>query len=106
MVKQGDVIIVSFDPTVGHEQKKTRPAVVVSGNDYNELCNLVWVCPISHAKEYPLHLELPPGLPVDGKVLCEQIRSLDIYNRGYKVICRVSDDFLNRILSIEKAILK
>ncbi len=33
-IKRGDVFLVNFDPTVGAEARKTRPAVLVS-NDIN-----------------------------------------------------------------------
>jgi len=31
-IKRGDVFLVNFDPTVGAEAKKTRPALVVSND--------------------------------------------------------------------------
>jgi mRNA-degrading endonuclease toxin of MazEF toxin-antitoxin module len=30
--KQGDILILDFDPRTGHEQKGRRPALVVSGD--------------------------------------------------------------------------
>ena len=30
LYEQGDIIEVDFDPTLGHEPKKMRPAIVVS----------------------------------------------------------------------------
>ena len=35
MVKQGDIIKINFNPSVGHEEGKFRPALVVSNDDYN-----------------------------------------------------------------------
>ena len=32
--RQGDLVVVPFDPAVGHEAKKTRPAIVVSNDDF------------------------------------------------------------------------
>ena len=34
-IVQCDVILVDFNPSVGHEPAKLRPAVVVSGYGYN-----------------------------------------------------------------------
>lgn len=93
MVKQGTIIIVSFDPALGHEQKKTRPALVVSNNGFNSRCNMTWLCPISHANDYPLHVDLPQGLKTDGKVLCEQIKAMDLSSRQYKIIEVVPESF-------------
>ena len=97
MVKQGDIILLNFDPSKGHEQQKTRPALVVSNNAYNKQCNIIWVCPISHANEYPLHIPLPDGLKTNGKVLCEHIRGMDIESRTYKYLESVPASFMTQI---------
>jgi mRNA-degrading endonuclease toxin of MazEF toxin-antitoxin module len=41
-VKRGEVFLVNFDPTVGAEAKKTRPAVVVSNDVNNTHSPSVW----------------------------------------------------------------
>lgn len=99
MVKQGDIILLSFDPSKGHEQQKTRPALVVSNDAYNQKSNIIWVCPISHSNDYPLHISLPEGLKTDGKVLCEHIRGMDIDSRTYKYLESVPVSFMARIVA-------
>jgi mRNA interferase MazF len=32
--KQGDIIVIDFDPQTGHEQKGRRPCLVVSNNQF------------------------------------------------------------------------
>ena len=104
MVKQGDIIKVDFGPSMGHEEDKFRPGLIVSNDDYNSYCGGIYlICPISHAKEFPLHIDLPNGLNTDGKVLCEHIRSLDLGARKYKIVERVPQDFMNSISDILKA---
>ena len=45
--KRGDVWLVSFDPSIGGEIQKTRPALVLSNDTANALLNRVQVVPIS-----------------------------------------------------------
>ncbi len=53
--RRGDVWLVSFDPSIGGEIQKTRPAVVLSNDTANALLNRVQVVPISSQVErlYP-----------------------------------------------------
>jgi len=104
MVKQGDIVKVSFNPQQGHEQAGYRPALVVSNNDFNAKTQLVIVCPITNTNNnFPLHIPLPNGLVSTGVVLCEHIRTLDLNARQYSFIESVSTDFLQRIMDVISA---
>ena len=54
-LKRGDVYWVDFEPSVGGEIKKVRPAVIVSNDAANATLNRVLVVPISSQvqKVYP-----------------------------------------------------
>jgi len=53
--RRGEVWWVSFDPSVGGEIQKTRPAIVISNDSANAALNRVIVVPVSSqvVKVYP-----------------------------------------------------
>ncbi len=54
-LKRGDVYWVNFDPSIGGEITKIRPAVVISNNANNRYANRVQVVPVTSNTEkiYP-----------------------------------------------------
>lgn len=53
--RRGEVWWVAFDPSVGGEIQKTRPAVIISNNGANSALNRLQVVPLTSqvAKVYP-----------------------------------------------------
>lgn len=105
--KQGDIVFLDFNPTKGHEQKGTRPAVVISNNVFNINTKMVIVCPItSNDKEFPTHYPLEDTKKIHGYVLCEHLRSIDYEIRNLKFIEKASDNDLLSVIMLTNACIE
>jgi mRNA interferase MazF len=80
---RGAVILVALDPTVGHEQRGTRPCIVISNQAVNEdqRYPLIAVVPVTGtAGEGALYPRLSPGhsgLSKNSYALVDQVRTID-----------------------------
>jgi mRNA interferase MazF len=94
----GDLVWLDFDPQAGREQAGRRPAVVLSLKYFNLRSSVAFACPItSKVKGYRFQVELPPGLPVHGVVLCEHMRSLDWRVCDAVFLGRIPDEVLAQV---------
>jgi len=97
VLKKGDLIWVNFNPSLGHEQKGKRPALVVSEMLFNQASGFVWVIPItSQCKGRNDEVYLPKDLPIEGVILFSQIKTLDLSALHYEYICSIGDDFMDQ----------
>lgn len=104
---RGDVIWLDFDPQVGHEQKGTRPALVVSPASYNGRVGLALVCPItSQQKNYPFEVQIPKGLKCQGVVLSDQVKSVDWRGRKARFIDKLPQTVIIAVLQKLQQLLK
>jgi mRNA interferase MazF len=76
-MNQYDIFLVSLDPTVGHEIRKTRPCVILSPDEMNRHISTVIIAPMT-AKSHAY----PSRVPVEfkgkeGWIVLDQIRALD-----------------------------
>ena len=86
LLRRGQIILVSFDPTVGSEARKTRPVVLVSNNTANAVAArrpqaTVTVVPVTSnvTRVLPFQVLLPAaatGLDRDSKAQAEQVRTI------------------------------
>ncbi len=104
---RGDFVWLQFPPQAGHEQAGRRPALVVSTREFNAVTPFIWVVPItSQEKGYPFEVKIPPGLPVSGVVLVDQLKSMDRLERQARVMGQAPPDFLEDVLAKIEAILR
>ncbi len=96
--ERGDVIWLQFNPQAGSEQAGHRPALVISPRAYNRKVGLALLCPItSQVKGYPFEVLLPAGVPVQGAILADQLKSLDWRARHAQKVCSVPDQVMQEV---------
>ena len=97
--QRGDVVRLTFNPQAGHERAGRRPAVVLSPHAYNAKVGLAILCPItSQVKGYPFEVMIPAGLPVNGVILADQVKSLDWQVRKVEFVCDLPAATVGEIL--------
>jgi len=82
--KRAEIYLTSLDPTVGHEIRKTRPALIIQNDISNRHGATTIVAPITSTVRLPLspvHVLLPAGpstgLGVPSVAVFSQIRTVD-----------------------------
>ena len=104
MVEQGYIIRLDLNPTKGHEQQGFRPVLVISNNIYNKKTTFRVVYPISNTKrDFELYIPLDERTKTQGKILADQLRTIDINARQYSYIEKLPDDILDTVLEIATA---
>jgi mRNA interferase MazF len=99
IVDRGSVVLVELDPTIGHEQRGTRPCVTVSDPAVNadQRFPLIAVVPVTGTPgEGALYPELSPGksgLTKTSYALVDHLRSVD-KRRIRRVFGRIAKDEL------------
>lgn len=106
-MKRGDIYLVSLDPTAGHEQRGSRPVLIVSPTEFNEATRLPVVLPITNGGDFARRLGFAVPLSdtkTTGIVRCDQPRVIDLAARqGRKVDtapAAVMDEVLARVVTL------
>lgn len=93
----GDIVFLDFDPQVGREQAKRRPALVLTDARYNRASGLAVVCPLtSKRKPYPFALPISVG-EVEGAVLVDQLKSMDWAGRRAQFHSKAAPAMLTKV---------
>lgn len=105
---RGDIVSVPLDPTVGHEQRGTRPALVLTTKDFNKLGDVL-VAPITQGGDFARYAGFAvtltgTGCKTQGVALVNKIRMLDLDARKAKKIERapkaVIEDAIGRLTAL------
>ncbi|HYW22208.1 MAG TPA: type II toxin-antitoxin system PemK/MazF family toxin [Nodularia sp. (in: cyanobacteria)] len=113
--RMGSIWIVTFDPSVGTEIQKTRPALIVSGTLFNNQRSKVTVLPFTSAKPNnarisPAVVKVPSssqnGLSVDSLLICvepmtfDKIRLTELLGELEAELLEKTQNILRRYLSL------
>ena len=103
-MERGDIYLVSLDPTSGHEQRGTRPVLVVSPSAFNRLTNTPIVLPIttggSFARTAGFAVSLMgTGTNTTGVVRCDQPRAIDLASRNARKLESVPPAIMDEVLA-------
>ena len=97
--QRGEVWLVSLEPTVGSEIRKTRPCLIISPDETNRLLRTVIVAPItSTIKNYPTRLVIT-WQNKQSSLALDQIRTVD-KSRLVKQLGRVTSEEYQAVANI------
>jgi mRNA interferase MazF len=101
--RRGEIYLVAFDPTVGREIKKTRPALIIQndvGNRYGDLTIVAAITSKISPVLYPVEVIVQPsqanGLQAPVAVLLDQVRTVD-KQRLIKLLGAVDPSVLRKV---------
>ncbi|MFH0800724.1 MAG: type II toxin-antitoxin system PemK/MazF family toxin [Pseudomonadota bacterium] len=98
----GEIWFVNFEPSVGHEYQKKRPAVIIQSDRQLKCSALVTVMPLTSQIDKPRRDDIlvrknsHNNLFADSTIRVHVIASFD-KSRFMKRIGRMDDDIMNRI---------
>lgn len=95
-LRRGSIWYFDPDPTMGHEQSKRRPCLIISADEYNQgKAGLVVVLPITSKKrELYWHVTLSSqesGLEQLSYIICDQPRAISCQRLSGKMVGFISD---------------
>jgi len=106
--ERGEIVSVPLDPATGHEQRGTRPALVLTTKEFNKLGDVL-VAPITQGGDYARYAGFAvsltgTGCKTRGVALVNKIRMLDLAARKARKVERVPqevvDDALGRLAAL------
>lgn len=102
MFKQGEIWLVNFDPSFGHEYQKVRPALIIEHNSYLALGNLITVLPISSKTGKAALLDVLITTSVDNRISADSLiktRQISTFDkrRFLKYIGKCEPDFFRAV---------
>ena len=105
---RGDIVSVPLDPAIGHEQRGTRPALVLTTKEFNRLGDVL-VAPITQGGDFARYAGFAvsltgTGCKTQGVALVNKVRMLDLAARKARKVERVPQqvigDAIGRLVAL------
>ena len=99
VVNRFDVYLITLDPTVGSETRKTRPCLILSPDEMNRHIRIVIVAPMTTAsKDYPTRISCK-FKKKKGQIVLDQIRAVD-KTRLIKKLAYINPETQREVISV------
>jgi mRNA interferase MazF len=103
-IKQYQVVIVTLDPTVGSEIRKTRPCVVISPDEMNRHLSTVIIAPVTSVnRHYPTRVKIILN-GAENQVAIDQVRTIDA-GRILRIIGALTEKEIKKVKAVIKETL-
>lgn len=109
-MKHGEIWLVKYDPSIGHEFQKTRPAIIISSNNILKYSNVVTVIAVTGSYDNKISDDIEirknneNNLFADSVIKIHHISSFD-KNRFVKKIGEIDSENLGKIKERLKILL-
>lgn len=106
---RGDIVSVPLDPALGHEQRGTRPGLVLTTKEFNKLGDVL-VAPITQGGDFARYAGFAvsltgTGCRTQGVALVNKIRMLDLSARKARKVERAPREVIEEALGRLTALL-
>lgn len=108
--ERGDIVSVPLDPALRHEQRGTRPALVLTTKDFNRLGDVL-VAPITQGGDFARYAGFAVSLTGTGcrtqdVVLVNKLRMMDLAARKARRIERAPQEVIDEAVARVVALLE
>lgn len=106
IIKRGDIVLANFSPSIGHEQGKVRPCLIIQNDIGNTNSPTTIVASITSKTQdrYPFLVSVVPSesnLPKESCIQLNQIRTMSIKERFIKKLGSLSKE---KMVEVDKAL--
>ncbi|MFH1145849.1 MAG: type II toxin-antitoxin system PemK/MazF family toxin [bacterium] len=105
---RGDIVWISLDPAIGHEQKGRRPVLILTNQLYNGRSGMAVAVPItSQIKGYPFEARIITlHDKVTGVALVDHLRAIDWQQRQAEFIIKALPTVVMEVAQKAKRLLE